>query len=139
MGVDLTGFRAVRARFTAGLDREVRHIVVGSAIELRDNFARANPVLTGRSSASWNAKARRLDAFKQPESYYGPGPERISAGRIDVDSWRLGDAVHVSNGQNYIWALETGHSKQAPSGFVRVELDSYARGVLHARRSSPSQ
>ena len=140
MGIDLKGFRAARARFSADLQRDVKHIVVGSAVELRDNFARAHPVDTGRSAASWNASARRLNAFKQPETYYGPGPERISAGKIDVDSWRLGDAVHVSNGQEYIWALETGHSKQAPSGFVRIGLDSYAQGVLHAHRtSSPSR
>jgi hypothetical protein len=46
-----------------------------------------------------------------------PSPTRASGGRANG---ALGQTIHVGWTAAYIGALEYGHSKQAPQGFVRI-------------------
>lgn len=102
------------------------------------------PVDTGRARANWRISINKIDATVEPErktasalkgkggagvgysfntGYSGSHPP--SGGESSKASAALGpvvwgDVVYISNTLPYIEALENGHSKQAPSGMLRV-------------------
>lgn len=90
-------------------------------LETRRLLAARNPVLTGRSAASWNASVGRPDTRHQPATYNNPGG-RLADGRVAVDRWPVGATGHITNTVPYIERLEHGHSKQQPNGWVLATL-----------------
>ncbi len=125
MSVDLTHFNRVAKDFTQRLAAFTKDETENLAIDLRRSITQKNPVLTGRSSASWNLCAKRPDLSHQPESYYGPGEERYTAQGTNIGTFRLGDTLFLTNTVPYIMDLENGSSRKAPNGFVRLTLNEF--------------
>ena len=101
----------------------LRERIVDTALDLRRDIQRGNPVLSGRSCASWNLRAGRMDGSRQPQTYWNPGEGRFLDARTDVGAFKLGQTIHISNLQDYIQHLESAHRTAA--GWIRRTLDLY--------------
>ena len=97
--------------------------VIDTSLDMRRDLQRGNPVLSGRSSASWNIKSGTMSTSRQPPEYWNPGEGRFLDAETDVGSFRLGQIIHTSNLQNYIQKLEYQHATAA--GWVRRTVDVY--------------
>ena len=90
--------------------------VAGGIIELTGNLAAATPVDTGYAQNSWFATEDENDAGT-------PGSNGPSESAIRVaQRYTLSKPVYINNGAAYIGRLNDGHSQQAPSGFVDMEV-----------------
>jgi hypothetical protein len=97
----------------------MRQGFIDGALDLRQDLARGNPLLTGRSSASWNAASGAMNASHKGPDYDNPGEGRIQDGEIDLGDFKLGETIHVSNTVPYIQKLEGGSSMQKPKGWIK--------------------
>jgi len=82
-----------------------------------------SPVDTGRFRANWGV------SINSP--YVGVG-EISGNGMTTVSKWDAKGAIFLCNNLSYANALEHGHSKQAPTGMVRVvaaEMQVAAEGI----------
>lgn len=112
------------------------------ALKVHDNIVQRTPVDTGRARASWNIVAGEVsDKSVAPEQR--KGGSLMSAVQLamlsttqkaDPQSIPPAKRYTISNNLPYIVALENGHSKQAPSGMVKLaiaevkaELDVYGK------------
>lgn len=96
-------------------DDATRKALRGIALEFARRVIRRTPVDTGRARAGWSAI---LDAHGIPI----PGGKGSAKGRSESGFSETDRSVEIVNGVPYIVALEFGHSKQAPSGMVRVTV-----------------
>lgn len=101
------------------LDRTLRAI----ALKLLDRIIKKSPVDTGRSRAAWYVAIRRLGGSGNP----GGDPKAVEDGLAKGDlrwggGWLRPRFIEVINGVNYAIWLEMGHSRQAPSGMVRISM-----------------
>ena len=100
----------------AEVENAPQEVVAGSVIELTGNLAAATPVDTGYARNSWIATEDESDAGT-------PGANDPSESAIRVaKQYTLSKPVYINNGAAYIGRLNDGHSQQAPSGFVDMEV-----------------
>jgi hypothetical protein len=96
----------------------VGKVLAAVSLDMWGRITRKNPVDTGRSRAAWNLAINKIDRTVPAEGakqYPKPTP---ALGRIGY-----GDTVYVTNALPYVPRLETGWSKQAPNGMVRVSVE----------------
>lgn len=51
---------------------------------------------------------------------------------VKIEGWRAGRTIWITNSLPYAKKLEFGHSKQAPTGIVRLTVQNYAQAVAKA-------
>ena len=102
--------------------------IVQGVLAMRRDIQLGNPVLTGRSCASWNVSNSRMLKRRQPESYYNPGGGRFGDAETRINNYKLGQTLHVSNLQDYIQILEWSHREAA--GWVRRTQDLHTDLIL---------
>lgn len=103
---------------------EVVRITLGAAA----NLATDTPVDTGHASNNWIASIGS-PATEVAGSHEAPdsGPQKEGLARV-ASEYQLPLPTYIANNVPYIGALNDGHSKQAPTGFVQA-------GVLRAVRT----
>jgi hypothetical protein len=126
-------------------DRVVRR----TALSILRGLVKASPVDTGRFRASWGiavgapydqaatesrgvmrTKAGRTRRTKAGKVKKHPVPQPSFAARsAGLGSFRIGETVHISNPLPYGPALNNGHSRQAPAGFVDLVVDAVRHEV----------
>lgn len=104
-----------------------------SAKALRKEFANVagKGYVGGRFRANWQYGEGAINTdTSQPPDASGNG----SIGRIKVglDGWTPGQTIFITNSLPYSLALEYGHSKQAPGGFVRITVADFQNFVTQA-------
>ena len=94
------------------------------ALELDYVVVLGTPVDTGRARGNWYPS---IGAPSDTVDWESKG-QAASIGRVTatVTSAKLGSVVWLTNNLPYILPLENGHSKQAPSGMVDLNLDRIA-------------
>ena len=103
--------------------------IVEFSKRIRLALAIRNPKRTGRSAASWNlAVGAANDSMKGKD--YNNVPGSINDGEVDVEGYKLGDELHVSNNQPYIRRLNAGYSAQAPAAFVEATVEAIKDGTI---------
>jgi len=109
VGVDIVNAR---------LDRVGR----ATGIELLGRLIRKTPVDTGRAQGNWNASIGDEDGGT---SETRRAPVALAEGSARIVGLRLGrgDKLYLTNGLSYIPALNNGHSRQAPAGYVQATVD----------------
>lgn len=127
-------------------DRLGRDLVDGTPDELP-----GTPVLTGNCRAnwfpSWQTPSTEYEELgivsehgKKREFVLAPGAAaEASLGRMEdvlaeASAASVLGILYWTNNTPYAWALEHGHSKQAPNGFVGLAVDSLA--ILQGGSSS---
>lgn len=96
------------------------------ALELDYAIVLATPVDTGRARGNWYPSIGAPSASADWESKDKSGTASIGKVTSTVSSAKLGSVVWLTNNLPYILPLENGHSKQAPSGMVDMNLDRVA-------------
>lgn len=120
-------------RIVRELEGMTERVVAGVALEVHAELVEDTPVDTGWARANWvpNIGAPGPSS-SDPTGSPGSARARAQAGVARLSAYRLSQGkVHVTNNVPYIEALNAGHSKQAPAGFVEAAVD---RGIQQALR-----
>lgn len=111
-------------QLAANVQSRVPALLKEISINIVDDVATANPVLTGQSSSNWKT------AIGAPDLTYDMGPN-ARAGQQSVDDAKaalsalaMGQTVYISNSVPYIIELNNGSSAKAPAGFVEMAIVS---------------
>ena len=104
-------------------------VTVGAAtqkisIQIHDGVIDKTPRDTGRAAGSWGISLDTPGDYQLPEGDYG-GSGRAAKSQQKVLSKLQKDPYHevfIYNNLDYIEALNMGHSRQAPAGFVEITL-----------------
>lgn len=122
MANELFRFKTDLDAFAKKADLAIAFVVQRIATDLFahivGNFpAHRHPVDTGRARAGW---AMSIGAPVAPV----PAPGKYPAAPVPPDFTQIDgtQVVYILNNVQYIGALENGHSKQAPNGFVHLSL-----------------
>lgn len=79
----------------------------------------------GRFRANWQVGigAKNEDTSAPPDK---SGNSALSRGRAVINTWQVGGGtIYLTNSLPYAKPLEYGHSKQAPSGMVRLTVQDF--------------
>lgn len=129
----------IAVRVEGNVERAVKDCAVAVARSVISN----TPADTGRARSNWTAEmdqalGKLLPARVPGER--GSTGDANSAAAIDaaeqvIETFDIGKnaEIHVSNSLPYIGALNDGHSKQAPAGFVRIAVMEGLATVRGAR------
>lgn len=106
-------------------------VVRRTALSLGESMVKGSPVDTGRFRGAfvYGEGAQPTAQPDTPDKEGSPSLERIKVG---VDGWRPGETIWIVNNLAYGPALEHGHSKQAPAGFVRISVANYQQYIADA-------
>ena len=98
--------------------REVEKQCKALALDIDARLRRATPVDTGHARRNW------VPSVGQPHSGEVSGDGEHATGVAEVLAYTLqAGPLWVSNSVPYINALNYGHSKQAPAGFIERAVD----------------
>lgn len=126
--VDLT-------RFRLKTEEQIRQVVVKIAMDLFSLVVTRAPVDTGRFRANNQISLNELPGDAVLE-FDKDGGATISRGADKVAAYKLGDTIFLYNNVAYAWALEYGHSGQAPQGVYRISLKEIVDHINSARGAS---
>jgi hypothetical protein len=115
-------------KLARAIGAEVGDVIRAVARDILYGVVDKTPHQTGTAKANWHVSVRAADdEFRD----YHPSPissgraAQVSKGgfqRIRRGTVRAGDDIHVFNNTPYIYELELGSSRQAPTGMVAVTL-----------------
>lgn len=119
----------MRLELKVELGAKVEDEITQLAKNIRTAVAIRNPKRTGRSAASWNLSIGQPNDAKKGRDYDNV-PGSIFDGEVDVEGFKLGQELHISNDQPYIRRLNAGSSAQAPAGFVEATVEAFKDGTI---------
>ena len=100
------------------------------------------PVDTGFARASHRASLTSMPKIDEkaskptPGSHFSWNPTSVS---VVIAQAKIGDKIYLGWTANYVPELERGHSRQAPSGFIRVSLLEWPRIVSEVTAAAKSR
>ncbi|ELY5803494.1 HK97 gp10 family phage protein [Cronobacter sakazakii] len=110
-------------RAKANQEQVIRKVFLG----IHTRLVMMSPVLTGRFRGNWqigldNLPEGTLDVYDKT------GTETIARGALVIEQFKVGmKSVYFTNNLPYAYALEMGHSQQAPGGMVRITAAEFQR------------
>ena len=106
-------------------------VVRKTALELQSEMVSRSPVDTGRFRGNWQC------GIDQKNTNTSDAPNSDVLGRTlqALKAWKPGQTIWLLNSLPYSYRLEHGHSKQAPTGVVRLTVQNYATALAEAVRS----
>lgn len=114
------------------IDLVVRKI----ALEMFSRVIQKSPVDTGRFKGNWQVAIGSIPAGTlQLDDKAGTATmAKVTAATLSLEA---GQVIYLVNNLEYAQALEYGHSKQAPSGMVRLTISEFNAVVERAAQSVP--
>jgi len=109
--------------FAKKMDLDIADARRRVGLEIYEGVIAMTPRKTGRAEKGWNFSDIAPDFTVPP-----PG-EYVGGGNVGPPSNDPFGQSFVANAVPYIFALEYGHSSQAPFGMVRVTLAEVAEGI----------
>lgn len=109
-------------------------VVRKTALELQTGMVQKSPVDTGRFRANWACGIGVINTST------AAAPDKTGQGAIvktavDLGAWKPGMTIWLTNSLPYASRLETGYSKQAPSGMVALTVQAYGDALKRAVES----
>lgn len=127
-----------RRQFEVSLDQfakqigvDVVTVVKKLSFDIFHDVVAGTPIDTGRAMNNWNiaiGSPPRLVTQEVGTAAGIAGTKAVRAGSV-LNSVKPFDTVWISNSVPYIVALEEGHSKQAPNGWVARAVDNNLRAI----------
>jgi hypothetical protein len=115
-------FTADISRFIGKAEKSAEQAVRRISLDLLSRVILKSPVDTGRFRANWYASINYASNAVS-NSVDKSGADSIRRGGSSINSYKLGDAaIYLTNNLPYAYRLETGYSKQAPSGMARLSV-----------------
>lgn len=108
-------------------------VVRRAALDIGGQLVDRSPVDTGRFKNNWQTGIGGIDkSTSAAADLAGAGAQaRLAA---QVSAWKPGQSIFVSNSLVYAYRLETGWSKQAPAGIVRLTVQNFEQAVAKAAK-----
>jgi hypothetical protein len=128
----LEDFAKRMSRISVEVEDGVERAVKDCAIAVSRSVINATPVDTGRARSNWTAEMDQ--AFYKLFPAHVPGAKGITGeANAEITSEQAeaaisqfdiskNSSIHISNSLPYIGALNDGHSKQAPTDFVKLAV-----------------
>jgi hypothetical protein len=130
------------AEFSLAIDKWVAKAKGNADLVVRkvalDMFTRVilrSPVLTGRFRGNWQVTIGQ-PATGTVDTEDKSGAATVSKAASGVMQAKAGDVVWLTNNLPYALTLEYGHSKQAPSGMVRITVQEFQSVVDKATKTA---
>lgn len=108
-------------------------VIRKALFDLLSEIVNNTPVDTGRAKGSWALDTKFSDFALPPGDYREAVQQGLTA---TMASLPKSSQYVIYNNLEYIVALENGHSKQAPSGFVAQALAAIGEHVAKAARAA---
>lgn len=106
--------------------REVDKRMRALCLEGQGRLMRKTPVRTGRARGNWNVSTGAADGSTDEGATSADVGAKRAEGAATIMATRFferGEHLFVTNGLDYIEALEDGHSRQAPQGMVALTVE----------------
>lgn len=107
--------------FSTSVKKNIDKAYEEIAIELYRRIQEKTPIDTGRAKANWNISKGAPDTTVTTDVV----PKKANLGHVRADM----DTIYIANYLHYVYALEFGHSGQAPSGMVVISMQEMQRWV----------
>jgi hypothetical protein len=115
-------FTADISRFIGKTEKSAEQAVRVICMELFSKVVLKSPVDSGRFRGNWFPSINYV-SNEITESFDKTGTATIKRGKSIIWQYKLGDAaIYLTNNLPYAYRLETGYSKQAPSGMARLSV-----------------
>lgn len=127
----MSGFSIPLDQLAQKMGADLETVARKATLDLFNAVVRRTPVDTGRFRANWNVTAG-APSYSITEA---TDESRASTEAAKALTLAVGGVTYMSNGLPYAQRLETGWSKQAPSGMVRlsaIEFDQYVRKAVQS-------
>jgi hypothetical protein len=129
---ELEDFAKRMSRISVEVEDGVERVVKDCAVAVTRTVINATPVDTGRARSNWTAEMD--EAFHKLFPAHVPGAKgstgdanaeiAIEQAEAAINQFDINknNSIHISNSLPYIGALNDGHSKQAPTDFVKLAV-----------------
>lgn len=132
------GFAADLAKLCAAAGDKAELVVRKVALDMGGSLIDLSPVDTGRFKNNWVTSVG-YKSVAAVGSAKGGGDGSIYMMRDVIGRWKVGDkSIYITNNLPYAQKLEYGHSKQAPSGMVRITVQRFEQAIAKAAREVKS-
>jgi len=115
------------------IETDVSMLIRKVLFDLLGEIMKGTPVDTGRARGSWSMDTDWSE-WELPEGDYRNMDLGAAVARI-MQEVSLSDHYVLFNNLDYIEALENGHSKRAPAGFVAKALAAFAEYLARAAKT----
>ena len=109
-----------------------KEAMIKTSAQVLANVTVATPVDTGHARTNWRVSIGR--PIGGEIDTYGPGSSAsagaIAAGFAVFARYVPGQPVYIQNNAPYIGALNRGHSKQAPAGYIEAAVSKINDKIL---------
>lgn len=106
-------------------------VVRRAALDIGGQLVDRSPVDTGRFKNNWQTGIGGMDKSISAAADLG-GAGALARLAAQVATWKPGQSIFISNSLPYAYRLETGWSKQAPTGIVRLTVQNFEQAVAKA-------
>lgn len=106
-------------------------VVRKTALELQSGMVEGSPVLSGRFKNNWQVGIGAVNTAAN-DAADATGAGAIARTAVKLGEWAPGQSIFLTNALPYAQRLETGWSKQAPSGVVRLTVQAYGAALAKA-------
>ena len=113
-------FKGQIKKFNAKTEKATLLMFHGTAFALFGSIVKRTPVDTGRLRGNWQTSINTSD------------------GSAPIIMAKLGDSIFITNNLPYAQVIESGSSKQAPSGMVAITAAEFTRVVAANARKHRS-
>lgn len=118
------------------IEKRVNKISIEVALAILIDLVQKTPVDTSKALSNWQISLNQPAASEREAFFPGyagytahkSSQAAIEAGRVVLQSKKVGDKIYISNLADYIVKLNDGSSQQEPAGFVE-------RAVIIGRRT----
>jgi hypothetical protein len=125
------GFAADLNALCARAGDKAELVVRKTALELQSGMIEMSPVDTGRFKGNWQVGIGGVNpaANDEPDK---SGASVLGRTQVALATWKPGQSIWLTNSLAYAQRLEDGSSRQAPSGMVKLTVQSYAEALKKA-------
>ena len=109
-------------KFGEMTDKKLLNIVIKITLDLDRSVVLGTPVDTGRARGNWFPSVGSPSSEVNQNASDKSGAATLGKIEEVVGKVQIGNIVWLSNNLPYIVPLENGHSKQAPSGMVDINM-----------------
>ena len=121
-------------KVTMNLKGYAEEMVRGTLFNLSALIIKESPVDTGRFRGNWQASINSPQKSKM-QRLDKSGASAIGDMSSVVMSMKMGQTFYLTNNLPYARRLEYGYSKQAPSGFLRINVMRVQSELAKARKA----
>lgn len=124
------------AKFVEKAGKNADEVVRKTAFEVFSQVIIISPVDEGRFKGNWQVAIESIPSGVL-DTVDKSGTATIAKAKAATLTMRAGQIIYMVNNLEYARPLEYGHSKQAPSGMVRITVENFNAIINRAASEVP--